>query len=432
MAQRNPYAVGYVDPSQLDQNLFQRPTGEKQSTGITWGDEQGTTDIMEPTDYALIAGRQLGLDNNYFYAVYKDGHVEQAFIARTPVEGDTGYENTPEYSSYVGPKTNDTTKTASELAAMGWDMKKAQTDAHGYYLPGKVGDLEFQPYNDPGTSRNSTNLLDSVAPNAIFAVLAGGVGGLAATDVMAFVNGGAVGTEAGGATLAGGGTVDAGASGIGSLGGVEAINNAVPGSIAKGLTDAEIANSVFAPAAGGAAGGIVGTSMAQPATSAAPAAESATATGTTATGTAEGAGGAMDMSGSAAYPSDPSAGTIFDVGNLSTGSYLGDLWAGLPDIAKAALITSGVGLVSGTIQGIGSYVTQNELMEKKIQSEKDLLAQKTEEESKAAENKRRLIQSGDYFSAKLPFSPKKGAVLTRPGGAPVYGSNGLIATRMGG
>lgn len=43
--------------------------------------------------------------------------------------------------------------------------------------------------------------------------------------------------------------------------GVEALNNAAPGTITKGLTDAEVANSVFNPAAAGAGGGALGATL---------------------------------------------------------------------------------------------------------------------------------------------------------------------------
>lgn len=80
--------------------------------------------------------------------------------------------------------------------------------------------------------------------------------------------------------------------------------------------------------------------------------------------------------------------------------------------------------------GIGNNLTQNQLMDKKTASDRQLLAQRTEEERKAAENRRKLIQSGSYFSGNLPFSATQAKPLRRPDGSLVYGS-GLIANGMG-
>lgn len=81
--------------------------------------------------------------------------------------------------------------------------------------------------------------------------------------------------------------------------------------------------------------------------------------------------------------------------------------------------------------GIGQNITQNEIMDKRVEGDKALLAQKTEEERKAAENKRKLIQSGSYFTGSIPIAGGD-KVLRRPDGTLVYGPNGIINTARGG
>lgn len=107
----------------------------------------------------------------------------------------------------------------------------------------------------------------------------------------------------------------------------------------------------------------------------------------------------------------------------------GGLINGFMNFAKANPTTAlgMMNLGSSVIGGIGNNITQNQLMDKKIQGEKEMLAQKTLEEQKLAEWRRRFIQGGSYFDAKLPFNGGAPAQpLTRPGGAPVYGSGGVI------
>lgn len=86
-------------------------------------------------------------------------------------------------------------------------------------------------------------------------------------------------------------------------------------------------------------------------------------------------------------------------------------------------------LASGIIGGVGQNITQNELMDKKIQADKDLLARKTDEEAKQAENRRKFIQGGSYFDVDVPIRAKPGGVLRRPDGTPVFGS-GIINNAM--
>lgn len=87
----------------------------------------------------------------------------------------------------------------------------------------------------------------------------------------------------------------------------------------------------------------------------------------------------------------------------------------------------------GVVGGIGSALLNKDTAEKRIQADKDLLAQKTTEEQKAAENKRAMIQSGSYFDAKIgvaaPTTPRP---LRRPNGALVYAQPGIVAGAMQG
>lgn len=85
---------------------------------------------------------------------------------------------------------------------------------------------------------------------------------------------------------------------------------------------------------------------------------------------------------------------------------------------------------TGIVGGIGQNLTQNQLMDKRIQADKDLLEQKKRNAQELEEWRRRFTQSGSYFDAAMPVS-KGPSALTRPGGAPVYDPNGgLIASQM--
>lgn len=89
--------------------------------------------------------------------------------------------------------------------------------------------------------------------------------------------------------------------------------------------------------------------------------------------------------------------------------------------------------VAGGLQvlgGIGQNLTQNQIMDKKTSSDKELLARKYAEEEKAAAARRAMVQSGSYFSGALPFSATSAKPLRRPDGSLVY-TGGLIGNAMG-
>lgn len=177
---------------------------------------------------------------------------------------------------------------------------------------------------------------------------------------------------------------------------------------------------------------------------------STTAPGTT-TGVSAGAGGETLMPAAQAPADATFGGTLTQTGagqfeDLSVfggaagggGAASGGIINSALNFAKAnPLVTvAGAQLGAGIIGGIGNNITQNQLMDKKIQADKDLLAQKTAEEEKLAEWRRRFIQGGSYFDAKMPFGPATAGGgspgLRRPDGTPVYGSGGIINVAQGG
>lgn len=443
------YAIGYIDPSKLPAGFFQN-----------WSDpESGVTNPDKP--YALASGTQLGLDNNYKYAVYKDGRVEYAYQGN-----DTTYD--PNSGSYTDPKTGQAvwgnpptpTKTTSELVAEGWNPANAQKDAHGVPQPGNVGNLAYSPWkSDPSPSNN---LLDTLAPSVAFGAITAGVGGVGAlgaglTGTSAAVTAGAVG---GGMTAgANDQNILVGAVTGGILAGVTAFLGDIfstpttPTSTGGGITD--LATSSAGDMFGDAASWEKGVDALDTGTKAAATASLAEQVGgvpkspkdfllaegpsATTTDVTPGllnsevspttqATGAFDQYGSRAGTVGDS--TIFDSAPATppTGSGVLDWAHENQTLAAAGVITAG-----GALKGIGDRATALEVQDKKAQSEKDLLEAKRQEEVKLAEDKRALTQSGSYFDAQMRLKRKPGAaVLRRPDGTPVYSGPLLYSPTRGG
>lgn len=175
----NKYALGYIDPSQLGPSAFNYDYAHG-----------GVKD--KPNAYALLSGSQLGLDNNYKYAVYPDGHIEHAY------QGNDATYDPNTSSTAADPSKMDQTRSASELAAQGWDYAKASKDAHGVPMPGTFGGVAYNPMGDQKSNNNF--LFDTLGPTAAFGLLAGGVGAAGL---------GAAGGTAAGTDLGGGLAVDA-------------------------------------------------------------------------------------------------------------------------------------------------------------------------------------------------------------------------------
>lgn len=92
----------------------------------------------------------------------------------------------------------------------------------------------------------------------------------------------------------------------------------------------------------------------------------------------------------------------------------------------AASLAGGVLSAAG---GVGAALLGSSANDKKIQAEKDLLAEKTTQEQAMLDYKRGLIQSGSYFGSTLPVqAPAQPRPLRRPDGSLVFGPNGLINT----
>lgn len=103
------------------------------------------------------------------------------------------------------------------------------------------------------------------------------------------------------------------------------------------------------------------------------------------------------------------------------------------DWAKAnpKLATTGAQLVFGAMKGAGDREAADNMMEKRIQADQALLAQRTEEAKELDEWKRRFTQAGSFFDAPVPKANANATQLRRPDGSLVY-SNGIIANQVGG
>lgn len=95
-------------------------------------------------------------------------------------------------------------------------------------------------------------------------------------------------------------------------------------------------------------------------------------------------------------------------------------FSGLSQPVQYGLVAGGLQVGGGILKGIGDRSTALEIADKKAQTDKELLEQKRIQDEKAAEDKRARVQSGSYFDANIPIKAKKGAVLRRPDGTPVY------------
>lgn len=95
------------------------------------------------------------------------------------------------------------------------------------------------------------------------------------------------------------------------------------------------------------------------------------------------------------------------------------------------LATTGAQLVFGAMKGVGDRDAAKEMMDRRIQADQALLAQRTEEAKELDEWKRRFTQAGSFFDAPVPKANANATQLRRPDGSLVY-SNGIIANQVGG
>ncbi len=91
-------------------------------------------------------------------------------------------------------------------------------------------------------------------------------------------------------------------------------------------------------------------------------------------------------------------------------------WA--KDPKNGQLAAAMVQTVGGLLKGIGTAANQRDMAQYQQQLAEQL-----------AQWQRSFTQSGDYWGAKVGISPS-GRALTRPSGAPVYGSGGLISNAL--
>lgn len=189
---------------------------------------------------AMVGNEKNGLDNNYSWAKYPDGHVEPLYKQ----QGESYYDET---GNLV--QSQPVYKTASELKAeTGWDPNTAQKDAHGVPVPPQgYTSVQGLITNGPGGLNNvlGTAVLAAGAAGALSGIGAagagaadagalGGVGGSGLTEAeMAALSADAAADVAGvggGLSVGVGDSIAAGGIGGGVLGGVGG----------SGLTQAEM------------------------------------------------------------------------------------------------------------------------------------------------------------------------------------------------
>lgn len=115
----------------------------------------------------------------------------------------------------------------------------------------------------------------------------------------------------------------------------------------------------------------------------------------------------------------------------------GGLIGGVMDWAEAnprlsgPLAAAGVQVAGGALAGMGNQANQRQMLETRIQADRDLQTQKQQQAIELEEWKRKFAQSGSYFDALIPFKRATNTALARPGGAPVFNAGGgLIANQM--
>lgn len=97
-----------------------------------------------------------------------------------------------------------------------------------------------------------------------------------------------------------------------------------------------------------------------------------------------------------------------------------------------SLAVGGGQLIFGALNGIGNRQAAAEMMDRRIQADKELLAQRASDAKELEEWKRRFTQAGSFFDATVPVrAPATSQPLRRPDGSQVY-SNGIIANSVGG
>jgi hypothetical protein len=186
-----PQSTGRVDPSKL-------PAGFLQA--------YAARDAGGQRPYALMGGAQLGLDNNYQYAVYPDGRIEPAY---------QGFDPTYDPNMSATPDPGMRYRTLSELLAQGG--QKGGVDSHGMPLiQGDVGGYRYAP--QPDMKNGPGGLGDAIGLGA-FTLMTMGLGSAAAGGAGAGMAGAGAG-EAGAGAGAAGAFGDAGVYG---LSGIEAL-----------------------------------------------------------------------------------------------------------------------------------------------------------------------------------------------------------------
>lgn len=282
--------------------------------------------------------------------------------------------------------------------------KQAHADDGPLGLPAGMVDAAalFTAWLTAGSSLGGTMTAGETIPGAGLAADAG-ASATAATAAPAAAGattesgGGIINTSMGEAPALTGGPMP---SGVTPGGGVEAINNAAPGAVTKGLSDAELAGLGLASAGGAAAGSAAGS-------------EAGAAPSTT-----EATNAAMGNGAGAATQVETDASTLDSIMS----------WAHAhPQLAASLLTTSGL-VLAGAAKGAADYETmikKNELDQQallEIAKQKPMLYQQFVQASSAG-------GQGVTMGVK---APNRARTLNTTSGQPVFGQGGIIGSRIGG
>lgn len=168
----SPFVLGYIP----DYNALPEYLRKDYGYDANSGEQIPTGDLP----FATIWGQQLGLDNNYNYAIMPDGSVQQLYWG-----GDPTYD--PGNSEVWGATDRSHAMTAQQLIDQyGWDYNNAPRDAHGYAMPGMLGDLNFSPSMNPGIHHQTglDMILGDVLPKVAFSIASNWIAGPVATGAL--------------------------------------------------------------------------------------------------------------------------------------------------------------------------------------------------------------------------------------------------------
>lgn len=101
-------------------------------------------------------------------------------------------------------------------------------------------------------------------------------------------------------------------------------------------------------------------------------------------------------------------------------------WAKKNPQLAGPIAASGITMAGSMLKSVGDRSAAKEIAERKIAGEKELADKKLQNTMELSEWQRRFGQAGAYGGPVGVSAPSGTQALTRPGGQPVYGPNGLL------